>query len=67
MNSLRYLWAHPYGRLALLALVVGIVGLTTHLWIGFAFAGVINRQTLLRTTRSLPVRAGRAAMDRTPN
>lgn len=32
MNNLRYLWHHPYGRLAILLTVVGAVGLVTQFW-----------------------------------
>ncbi len=32
MSSLRYLWGHRYGRLALLAVAIGVLGLATHYW-----------------------------------
>jgi hypothetical protein len=35
VNTLRYLWAHPYGRLALLMIAVAVLGLTLHYWSGF--------------------------------
>lgn len=31
-GTLRYLWSRPYGRLALLAILVGALGLTVHYW-----------------------------------
>jgi hypothetical protein len=35
VNTLRYLWTHPYGRLALLLVAVGLLGLVAHYWTGF--------------------------------
>lgn len=32
MVSMRYIWSKPYGRLAVAAVIVGIVGLALHYW-----------------------------------
>lgn len=45
MNTLRYLWAHPYGRLAVLTIVVGVIGLTLHYWAGFILLSALRLPT----------------------
>jgi hypothetical protein len=34
VNTAGYLWAHRYGRLALLCTTVGVIGLVFHFWTG---------------------------------
>jgi hypothetical protein len=59
VNNLRYLWRHQYGRLAVLALVVGVVGLTAHVWLGFLLVGALVLPRSVTSARQTPT-------DRTP-
>jgi hypothetical protein len=32
--DLAYVWSHPHGRTAILAIATGVIGLTCHYWAG---------------------------------
>lgn len=32
MGTIKYLWGHRYGRIALLVVMIGVIGLVTHYW-----------------------------------
>lgn len=54
-SALAYLWSHYYGRLALLSLVVGGLGLVTHVWLPIIFVAALwlpksVRDTIARDT-----------------
>ena len=48
MTTTRYLWAHPIGRVALLVVAIGVIGLTLRYWTAVPLLLCLPRREVLR-------------------